>query len=154
MTDLDLTGIRERAAAASPGPWEAGVEVGVLGASLVIRDARRSAVRLRDGVTTTPDAAFVAHSREDIPALLAEVDRLTARAERAEAALASIAALVDERGRWLESDDVLATIARATQAGGEDETPRRVLMTEPYDGHEPEATCPGCPHEPEEGEQR
>lgn len=33
------------------------------------------------------DADFIAHAREDIPYLLSEVDRLTARAEKAEAAL-------------------------------------------------------------------
>lgn len=25
--------------------------------------------------------------------------------------------------------------------------PKRILMTEPHDGHEPAATCPGCPHD-------
>ena len=29
----------------------------------------------------------------------------------------------------------------------EQATPRRVLMTEPHDGHGPAVTCPGCPHE-------
>jgi TPP-dependent indolepyruvate ferredoxin oxidoreductase alpha subunit len=33
------------------------------------------------------------------------------------------------------------------------EETRTVLMTEPHNGHEPSALCPGCPHEavPEEG---
>lgn len=31
------------------------------------------------------------------------------------------------------------------------EPPGRVLMTEPYDGHGPEETCPGCPHEQQPG---
>lgn len=35
--------------------------------------------------------------------------------------------------------------SRFTPGGPE---PRRILMTEPYDGHPATEECPGCPHKP------
>jgi hypothetical protein len=64
--DLDLGAIEARAAAATPGPWEAK------------RDGEGgSLVRMPDGdsarVTGVDDAIFIANARTDVPALVAAV---------------------------------------------------------------------------------
>ena len=62
-----LSEIRARCDAATPGPW------GTSGSPII-------------PLLEIPyNAGFIAHSREDTPYLLAEVERLTARAEAAEA---------------------------------------------------------------------
>ncbi|TCX51950.1 hypothetical protein C1I38_08110 [Dehalobacter sp. 12DCB1] len=66
MDKQELDAIRERCAKATPGPWH--------------RDG--SEVRNGDGVFVVndfwvhADAEFTTHARTDIPALLAEIDRL------------------------------------------------------------------------------
>ena len=103
-TDAELQGIRERCQAATPGPWvwvntEAASLAEVNPDRLVHWDPSRLtevdgipvflgqedvlAVESFDGAESalfvgTADAAFIAHAREDIPKLLAEVDRLRA----------------------------------------------------------------------------
>ena len=89
MTDEQLVAIRERCAAATPGPWEPGMQspytlrfpihqsaearkVNHLGwqRACICREARMV------------DASFIAHALTDIPVLLAEVARLRAALER------------------------------------------------------------------------
>jgi hypothetical protein len=84
LTDEQYAAIRAREAAATPGPWAIEwdhddvtdapfpVSLGPIG------------YLEHHGERDVADAEFVAHARADVPALLAEVDRL--RAERAEAA--------------------------------------------------------------------
>lgn len=65
---LDLDAIRARVADASKGPWTCGA------------DGLVWAPRLGDPVSSSElieDAKFIAHARTDVPALLAEVERLT-----------------------------------------------------------------------------
>ena len=66
---LDLEAIRQRVEAATPGPWEliGGGEF-VTGADVLVAPD--------DGGVTADNAIFIAHAREDVPALLAEVERL------------------------------------------------------------------------------
>lgn len=67
MAELNLDAIKARLAAASEGPWSWG------------EDGLVWAPRLGDpvsGSTEVEDAAFIAHAREDIPALVAEVEKL------------------------------------------------------------------------------
>lgn len=67
MTDLDLTAIKKRIEAASAGPWTAA------------DDGLVWATRLGDPVSGSveiEDAEFIAAARTDIPALVAEVERL------------------------------------------------------------------------------
>lgn len=91
---LDLDAIRARLDAACPGPWkvyngnEGSVDYGPLWA--VANDAFHNppedddtpwiAVDVHTGLQA--DAEFIAHARQDIPALLAEIDRLRADAAR------------------------------------------------------------------------
>ena len=75
-----LTEIRQRIEAATDGPWERFdtpyyAEIHVLGG----KEAGFLPVALADKAYNTD---FIAHSREDIPYLLAEVDRLTALHKR------------------------------------------------------------------------
>lgn len=82
LTEQQLADIRARADAATPGPWctdaweiYQGTEYQP-GLSMWIGETCRG--------TTSPeqdraDATFVAHAREDVPALLAEIQRLTDR---------------------------------------------------------------------------
>jgi hypothetical protein len=81
MTPEQLAAIKARADAATPGPWESattGVWSDIEG-DLWVADTSHDY-----------DAAFIAHAREDVPALLAEVDKWRARAEKAEAQVAAV----------------------------------------------------------------
>lgn len=86
MTEEELAAIEARAKAATPGPW-------------VVGETWRDHVvdgRFQDGywpVASQPgmdhegawlkgNAAFVAHAREDVPALVAEVRRLRGESDR------------------------------------------------------------------------
>ena len=85
MTNEYLHEIEARCEAATPGPWDDKTNVHpqcngdpwgwIQGASGNITWSGRAG---------KSNAAFIAHSREDIPALIAEVKALTARAEKAE----------------------------------------------------------------------
>lgn len=66
MSELDLTAIKKRIEAASAGPWDAA------------DDGLVWAPRLGDpvsGSTEMEDAAFIAAARQDVPMLVAEVER-------------------------------------------------------------------------------
>jgi hypothetical protein len=82
---LDLDAIRARADAATPGPWMHATHTGRKdGVSLVGQISKRGtgqAVAVladSDVRQRAKDAEFVAHAREDVPALVAEVERLRA----------------------------------------------------------------------------
>lgn len=78
-----LEGIRARAAAATPGPWFCGSDykAGYLRPWEVCLAADLPMLELRPDGSGEADATFIAHAREDVPALLSEVDRLTAETE-------------------------------------------------------------------------
>ena len=92
MADLDLAAIRARAEAATEGPWENDYpEVGQHWsrpepwAKVVSTDVACMAYCYggsAQGIENEADAEFIAHAREDIPALLAEIDRLNATIQR------------------------------------------------------------------------
>jgi len=73
VTSVDIAAIEARANAAVPGPW------------LVDRDVISSDVyRSGDGCAMIPDighaeALFIAHAREDVPAMLAMISNLNAQ---------------------------------------------------------------------------
>jgi hypothetical protein len=83
----ELAAIKERLAAATPGPWDAVWEV-CYGWEVRAAAAERpgyesgslAAVWKRDrgdsDLLAQPDAEFIAHAREDVPALVAEIERL------------------------------------------------------------------------------
>ena len=81
MTDEQLAAIRARCEVATPGPW-------IIGHVLIEPTLHRSVhdadgwmlancdLRNRPAEQTESNVAFIAHAREDVPALLAEVERL------------------------------------------------------------------------------
>ena len=82
MSELDLAAIRARADRATPAPWklwgmsvladpvgDSNLDTAILVANTTFRDAQ--------GRPRTNDADFIAAARSDVPALLAEVERLT-----------------------------------------------------------------------------
>lgn len=75
MTDQDLDRLEALANAATKGPWTliGGGEY-VTGVGVVVAPD--------DGGVTPEDAEFIAHARTDVPALIAEVERLRAQIER------------------------------------------------------------------------
>jgi hypothetical protein len=111
LGDDELQGIRQRCADATPGPWVwVNTEASSLGEVNANKLVRWDASRLTevDGIPVflgqddvlsvecfnetecsfyidPADAAFIAHAREDIPKLLAEVERLRALAAQTKA---------------------------------------------------------------------
>lgn len=99
---LDVDAIQERVAAATNGPWKAKATAsgrcdGIVpdyhnheGDDCYADDERGPCPSTEEIVTTDAgyygpkwaDAEFIAHAREDIPALLAEVTRLRAQLEK------------------------------------------------------------------------
>jgi len=74
LTDEQLAEIRKRAEAATAGPW--GIEDGeIVSLTELIADLFPSTVC--DGYDSQGTAEFIAHAREDVPKLLAEIERLT-----------------------------------------------------------------------------
>ena len=80
MNDEQLQAIKARANAATPGPWECHNDDFVV----VLHDGVWHTISIPD---TSPNAAFIAAARADVPALVAEVERL--RAQLAAARIAS-----------------------------------------------------------------
>jgi len=81
--DRSLAAIRARAAAATPGPWRALGTGRAGGDHWYVCDENQSlaSIACNDGENEDqrePDAVFIARAREDVPALLDEVDRLRA----------------------------------------------------------------------------
>jgi hypothetical protein len=87
MTDDELEAIRARANAATPGPWEV--------RELAKGETRSAVCRVQDSSldvfpvqdigssimadTIGTDEQFIAHAREDVPALVTEILRLRSR---------------------------------------------------------------------------
>jgi hypothetical protein len=94
---LDLDAIEARAEAATPGPWTTdGWEI-YQGTGDGAPDLMRwvgETCRADDYDGSRADAAFIAHAREDVPAMAAEIRRL--RAELAEARTKTMVTEADE----------------------------------------------------------
>ena len=92
LSNERLAAIRERVERATPGPWgvvERSDRLAYLvrgpkevNARLVCDVSRGVADRTAAGDTRQADAAFVAAARQDVPDLLAEVERLREEVER------------------------------------------------------------------------
>lgn len=118
---IETTAIRARAAAATPGPWYLRLTdetyrdrpahyyiASEVRGIVDVRpdDAYYVATTQRGNVQARADAEFIAHARQDVAALLAEVERLRdALVQESDEARIS-AAVIDER-------DALVTAARA-----------------------------------------
>jgi hypothetical protein len=91
---LNLDAIKKRVGAASEGPWWHGDD------GLVWAPRAGDPV---SGSTEIADAVFIAHAREDVPALLSEVERLNKRIHDAHDALTRIDGADDDSFTTLES---------------------------------------------------
>ena len=85
MTTLDLEPIKERLAAATPGPWKA-KEDSWDGYSVVIDDSGPGVSIIAEQIGQGEDkgrgdAEFIAHAPEDIAALITEVETLRGQVE-------------------------------------------------------------------------
>ncbi|RKQ36218.1 hypothetical protein [Kocuria tytonis] len=78
MTREQFDAIRERVDATTEGPWTRWAGLDDRDNS-VASDGREDAPTVADVIPEKDDAAFIAHAREDVPALLAEVERRGAR---------------------------------------------------------------------------
>ena len=77
---IELEAIRERAEAAQPGPWK-----DIWPCNCEEISISRDGARIHEELhMTAPDGTFIAHARQDIPDLLAEVVRLSAEREEYE----------------------------------------------------------------------
>jgi hypothetical protein len=81
MTDEELEAIQKRADAATPGPWSAFTDPARRAdQSLIVAPPPEYGLihvqTHKDFASLNHDATFIAHAREDIPKLLAEVRRL------------------------------------------------------------------------------
>lgn len=87
---LNVDAIRARVDAATPGPWTAITNngrkdgIGVVGQLAKRGTGEAIAVFAGVGGNRHADATFTAHAREDVPALLAEIERLRCEAEERE----------------------------------------------------------------------
>jgi hypothetical protein len=78
MSKLDLDAIRQRAEAATPGPW-----YGFSSSWCVYNTPNSDGELIADvyeygGYPPDANTQFIAHAREDIPAMLDEIERLRA----------------------------------------------------------------------------
>ncbi len=79
MSDLDLDAIRARADAATPGPWDCerpNQAYRIYELSSQSPQGLNETLAEISGYNASDDSEFIAHAREDVPALVAEVDRL------------------------------------------------------------------------------
>jgi hypothetical protein len=79
MTDEEMTAIKVRCDAATPGPWRSYVEGRdhSSGSDFIMTgegDSRGKDIELSGA--TTADQDFIAHARQDLPRLVNEVERL------------------------------------------------------------------------------
>lgn len=91
MTDEELAEIAARADAAAVGPWHSSKHDDFYG---IVRDGQRPrCIAVLSNLATEMsqlalDAEFIAHARDDVPKLVAEVQRLREECERLESLLA------------------------------------------------------------------
>lgn len=83
MTEDELVQIEQRAGAATAGPWHLAMHCDEHGEDATRANVEAGAVDVANGVLND-DAAFIAHARGDVPALVAEVRRLRGLVQSAE----------------------------------------------------------------------
>jgi hypothetical protein len=101
-------GIRRRVESASRGPWSLNRDP--LSGMLLIHNAEGELV------SGKADAAFIVKAREDVPRLLAELERYRTDSEQARATLTAIREWAEEVMRWTQepvSDGLSAEEGRA-----------------------------------------
>lgn len=121
-----LAEIRARAEAATPGPWrqdvmyvDAVVPQGRPGGEVIIQ-CYPTVRHLNAVVPVKANAAFVAHSRKDVPELLAEIERLTAERRWYQRAAAEMRQMLHEaEDREQALDQAVVRLEQELAAGRE-----------------------------------
>ena len=112
----DLEAIRGRAEKATPGPWETRGPTAVYGR---LQRDQNSTGDLVARCVQAHDATFIAHAREDIPALLSRCEELEGALGDAESLLFAVAECVDLHPKIREQIAAFQERARSTlQRGG------------------------------------
>ena len=108
LTTEQLEAIRKRAEKASDGDWYAEISTFENATGKLSEIAVQPGVAMQ--VRTEADAVFIANAREDIPKLLAEVERLRMAFDQ----------LNDNRTKWMESHGDLEAENARLQAERDD----------------------------------
>jgi hypothetical protein len=116
LSEQQLAEIRARAEAATEGPWDPCPGMSPTFYGNIQGEYLRGVGDIAFGVgeQAEADLAFVLHAREDVPALLAEVDRL--RAERAETNASldnAVKTIREQRDRITKLENALAATGRS-----------------------------------------
>lgn len=74
LTDTELSEIKQRCANATAGPWKSYIEIRdqIVGSNFIMTGGEDMYL----SGATIADHDFIAHARQDIPRLLAEIERL------------------------------------------------------------------------------
>jgi hypothetical protein len=99
MTKEELDKLRELANAATPGPWHTMCVFGSWDLPVAVENDKGMQVFEVQGRFGHTDAAFIAASREAVPKLIDEVERLRVPAELYEPACEAIGELQEENAR-------------------------------------------------------
>ena len=131
MTPERLAEIRARVKATTEGPWSFHPNHAFADPSDPLYVAGDGTV-IADDISRKNNAVFIAHSRTDVPALIAEVERLRKENEGARRAAASFKAWdlardVDRLTRELEAAEARATAAEAKLAEAEERAVKAVI---------------------------
>lgn len=122
MTPEELEAIKARAEAATPGPWFYDPDNDVRTEAGSIYETHGAFGRYKTDCLTSgngsyfnhSDGEFIAHARQDVPALVAEVEKLRGEVDRLSHALGLFA--VQPMGTWTHMDSLIM-IARKTLDG-------------------------------------
>jgi hypothetical protein len=116
LDDARLAEIRERADAAHPGPWRRSDDESSLERYVLSEDDLFAVSFGYRGNNTQAEADFIAHARQDVPALLAEVERLKAERHTTNEALTDAAeALRANRDRIAELEQELTAAVEVSE---------------------------------------
>ena len=114
MGALDLEAIKARAGAATPGPWATGQRGEIYREGDRVTDPTLPDITVVPAmVLVRPDMEFIAAAREDVPALVAEVERLSRESAELRAV---ILWLIDDRGTPAPAD-ISATLLEVVDHG-------------------------------------
>ena len=115
MTEQELTAIEERATAATMGPWDGTKNSGVVSKHTRDHVFETGCGCCTDKALSAEDAAFIAAARVDVPALIAEVRKLTAERD------ALLLRCKEAEAGWLlaatQRDDFAVSLVMARDGG-------------------------------------
>jgi hypothetical protein len=112
---LDLTAIRKRAEAATEGPWE--VNTADSEFAIYFDGDNMAMIEYGSIIDGFSNAEFIAHARQDVPALIAEVERLRAENNRIKEEVGVITFLVRMAKYYPDREE--ETIKEAVRRGEE-----------------------------------